>query len=354
MYVLSSSPMAGTRRVLLSAFPAFPYTSPCAGSRAPLRDTVKAGRRHAASDPSPGPVSALPQYSRKENSSLSERSLTSSECLFPGFLVQHSLALSTPRRFLSGSTSAPPRPVRRRRESLTSLRGCHGIDSSALAPLFSSSSSSSPLPFSGTGFPYHNGMHSACAALTGEFSRHLAQPLISFCLGSRGRQRHLSSSTSNSSTSSPSTPFASSSASPGLPPRFRSAVHREMVVSVTRTHLQNLLLRRFGRNVHEKEILGGKSGLDVLALPVCPLTDTMLGLLATSCVLFRSPECLVRFSCTSVVAVPFLNYWLLLYVYVRIHSRGLVHGTRISVQLCLPARAIREDPERSSLALYHS
>ncbi|PHJ26020.1 hypothetical protein CSUI_000125 [Cystoisospora suis] len=242
MYLLTSSPMARPRRVFVSAFPVFPFTSSPGRSRWLFRATVETGRPHTASQPSPDPVSALHEYCCSDRNRLPKKSLSSSECLSPRFLVQDSPTLSRRRLFFSGCNGIPPCLVRRRRESLTSSGGSHPSDSSFLP--HSSSFSPSSLSFSDIGFPYHSSMYSACAALTGEVSRRLGQPLVS-CLASRGRQRHMSSSTSNSSTSSPST-LSSSSASPGLSPRFRSAVHREMVVSVTRTHLQNLLLRRFG------------------------------------------------------------------------------------------------------------
>ncbi|KFH12961.1 hypothetical protein TGMAS_309390 [Toxoplasma gondii MAS] len=73
--------------------------------------------------------------------------------------------------------------------------------------------------------------------------------LDSWRSGCEPRCRFLGSSSSLSAkeeeVSSVSSSSASSSSS-APSDRFRSAVHREMIVAMTRTHLQNLLLKRFG------------------------------------------------------------------------------------------------------------
>ncbi|PFH33898.1 hypothetical protein BESB_070500 [Besnoitia besnoiti] len=55
-----------------------------------------------------------------------------------------------------------------------------------------------------------------------------------------------SSASASSASASASASFSSSATAASAPSRFRSAAHRDMIVAMTRTHLQNLLLKRFG------------------------------------------------------------------------------------------------------------
>lgn len=243
----SASSMAGTRGSVDSVFQLFPRPQHPAGVRTLLSTALKTSCIEA-SDASSNSVSYLRECWCKRRRSIStRRSFASFRCLSRRLLGRQSVVLSVSRPPLPGCDTAPDH-VWQRQEPRTPLR-CHGA--SSFHPRLSSSSSSAVLA---TGVSCRNSTPRAAVSLSTEPSTRV-HPFVSSCRNTTvpraPEARGYPSSCTSKSAALPSARLSSPS-SPGLLPRFRSAAHRDMVVSVTRLHLQNLLLRRFGKKDGQK------------------------------------------------------------------------------------------------------